>query len=86
LEAARCYCGVSDRPLGLALGVGRDFFNECIRPELKLIRRGRLVLVLVSELERWGRRTALSQYGFEGISEVSARALRAPAGLATGEV
>lgn len=38
-----------------SLGVGRDFFNESIRPELRLIRRGRLVLVLVSELERWGR-------------------------------
>jgi hypothetical protein len=38
-----------------ALGVGRDFFDDHVRPELHLIRRGRLVLVLVSELERWGR-------------------------------
>jgi hypothetical protein len=36
-----------------ALGVGPDFFNDEIRPELQLIRRGRKVLVPVAELERW---------------------------------
>jgi hypothetical protein len=36
-----------------ALGVGPDFFNEEIRPDLQLIRRGRKVLVPVAELERW---------------------------------
>jgi hypothetical protein len=41
-----------------SLGVGRDYFNEHVRPDLKLIRRGQLVLVLVSELERWGRESA----------------------------
>jgi len=35
------------------LGVGPDFFNDEIRPELQLIRRGRKVLVPVAELERW---------------------------------
>jgi hypothetical protein len=38
-----------------ALGVSPDSFDDHIRPELKLIRRGRLVLVSVSELERWVR-------------------------------
>jgi hypothetical protein len=36
-----------------ALGVGPDFFNDEIRPELQLIRRGRKVLVPIAELERW---------------------------------
>jgi hypothetical protein len=36
-----------------SLGVGRDYFNEHVRHELRLIRRGQLVFVAVSELERW---------------------------------
>jgi len=36
-----------------ALGVSRDFFDETIAPELRLIRRGRRKLVPVRELERW---------------------------------
>jgi excisionase family DNA binding protein len=36
-----------------ALGVSRDFFDEHVRDELRLVRRGRLVLVPVRELERW---------------------------------
>ncbi len=36
-----------------ALGVSRDFFDEHVKPELRVIRRGRLVLVPVRELERW---------------------------------
>jgi hypothetical protein len=36
-----------------ALGVSPDHFDAHIRPELKLIRRGRLVLVSLRELERW---------------------------------
>ena len=36
-----------------AIGVSRDFFDEHVRDELKLVRRGRLVLVPVVELEKW---------------------------------
>lgn len=36
-----------------ALGVSRDFFDEHVKPEVRVIRRGRLVLVPVRELERW---------------------------------
>src|SRR5579862_9848591 len=35
------------------LGVSRAFFYERIRPELRVIRRGKLVLIPVRELERW---------------------------------
>ena len=41
-----------------ALGVSRDFFDEHVKPELRLIRRGRLVLVPVRELERWAEASA----------------------------
>jgi len=36
-----------------AIGVGPDFFDENVAPELQLIRRGRKRLVPVGELERW---------------------------------
>jgi excisionase family DNA binding protein len=36
-----------------ALGVSRDYFDQHIKPELRVVRRGRLVLVPVAELERW---------------------------------
>ena len=36
-----------------ALSVSRDFLDEHIRHELRVVRRGRKVLVPVRELERW---------------------------------
>jgi hypothetical protein len=36
-----------------AIGVGPDFFDVNVAPQLRLIRRGRKRLVPVSELERW---------------------------------
>jgi excisionase family DNA binding protein len=36
-----------------ALGVGPDFFDEHIRPELRIVRRGSKRLVPLAELERW---------------------------------
>jgi hypothetical protein len=36
-----------------ALGIGVDFFNEHVRHELRVVRRGRLVFVGLRELERW---------------------------------
>lgn len=41
-----------------AIGVSRDFFDEHVLPELRVVRRGRKVLVAVSELERWLNRSA----------------------------
>lgn len=41
-----------------ALGVGPDFFDQNIRPELKVIRRGSKRLVPVAELERWCEQNA----------------------------
>lgn len=36
-----------------AIGVGPDFFDAKVAPDLRLIRRGRKRLVPVTELERW---------------------------------
>jgi excisionase family DNA binding protein len=41
-----------------ALGVSPDFFDEHVRPELRLVRVGRLVFVPVAELERWLERNS----------------------------
>jgi hypothetical protein len=41
-----------------ALGVSRDFFDEHVRPEVRIVRRGRRVFVAVKELERWLDRSA----------------------------
>jgi excisionase family DNA binding protein len=36
-----------------SLGVSTDYFNEHVRPELRVVRRGRRVLVAAVELSRW---------------------------------
>ena len=36
-----------------ALGISLDSFERHVQPELRLIRRGKLRLVPVAELERW---------------------------------
>ena len=41
-----------------ALGVSRDFFDEHVLPDLRVVRRGRRRLVPVRELERWLDREA----------------------------
>lgn len=40
------------------LGVSRDYFDEHILPELHIIRRGRRILIPLTELERWLDRSA----------------------------
>lgn len=41
-----------------ALGVSRDFLDEHVMPELRVVRRGRRRLVPVRELEAWLDRAA----------------------------
>ena len=36
-----------------SLGCSRDHFDEHVRPELGVVRRGRRVFVPVRELDRW---------------------------------
>jgi excisionase family DNA binding protein len=42
----------------IALGISLDSFERYAQPELRMIRRGRLRLVPVSELERWADQAA----------------------------
>lgn len=46
-----------------AIGVSRDFFDEHVKPELRVVRRGRLVLIPTRELERWLEREAALTLG-----------------------
>jgi hypothetical protein len=48
-----------------AIGVGPDFFEENVAPELRLIRRGPKRLVPVTELERWVIDSAATPVGQE---------------------
>ncbi len=41
-----------------SIGVGRTFFFEQVLPELRVVRRGRLRLIPVTELDRWLERNA----------------------------
>jgi excisionase family DNA binding protein len=41
------------------LGVSRDYFDEHILPELRIVRRGRRILIPLAELERWLDRSAV---------------------------
>jgi hypothetical protein len=40
------------------LGVSRDYLDEHVLTDLRSVRRGRRILIAVSELERWLDRTA----------------------------
>ena len=46
-----------------ALGVSVDFFDEHVRRELRLVRRGRKVLIPVREIEAWLDRAAVLDLG-----------------------
>ena len=41
-----------------SIGTSRDYFDQHVKPELRLVRRGRKVLVPIRELERWLERAA----------------------------
>lgn len=36
-----------------AIGCSRDFFDEHVLPELRIVRRGRRRIIPVRELDRW---------------------------------
>jgi len=40
------------------LGVSRDYFDEHVIHDLRIVRRGRRILVALSQLERWLDRSA----------------------------
>jgi hypothetical protein len=42
-----------------------ESFDEHVRPHVKAVRRGRLVLYPVEELQRWARQNAAAALGGE---------------------
>jgi excisionase family DNA binding protein len=40
------------------LGVSRDYFDEHVVQDLRIVRRGRRILIPLSELDRWLERNA----------------------------
>jgi excisionase family DNA binding protein len=40
------------------LGVSRDYFDEHVIAELRIVRRGRRIIVSLAELERWLERAS----------------------------
>jgi excisionase family DNA binding protein len=49
---------VSPGEAAAMLGVSRDYFDEHVIHDLRIVRRGRRILVALSELERWLDRNA----------------------------
>ena len=49
---------VSPDEAAAVLGVSRDYFDEHVIGELRVVRRGRRILVALAELERWLDRSA----------------------------
>jgi excisionase family DNA binding protein len=56
---------VSPDEAAALLGVSRDYLDEHVMSELRVVRRGRRILIALTELERWLDRSA-------------ARSMRAP--------
>jgi excisionase family DNA binding protein len=65
-----------------ALGVSRDFFDEHIAHELRIVRRGRRKLIAIAELERWLERAG----GLAVGDERRPQHRRPTAGPSAGEV
>lgn len=63
MSAAKIAAGVPRVALTRAeaaasLGISVESFRTVVQPSVRLIRRGRIVLVPVSELERWAMESA----------------------------
>lgn len=50
--------GLSLDEAAAAVGVSRDTFDRHIRDELRIVRRGRCLIVPIVEIERWLEREA----------------------------
>lgn len=57
-DAARLRFALTPDAAAEALSMSRDSFDRYVRDELRIVRRGRLVLIPVVEIERWLDREA----------------------------
>jgi hypothetical protein len=53
---------LSRQEAAMSLGMSLDSFERHVQPELRLIRRGKLRLVPLAELERWANENAESVF------------------------
>jgi len=53
---------LSRQEAATSLGMSLDSFERHVQPELRLIRRGKLRLVPLAELERWANENAESVF------------------------
>lgn len=65
---------VSPREAAEMLGVSRDYFDEHIIQELRIVRRGRRILIALAELERWLDRAATTRGSLERRTRRAANA------------
>lgn len=56
---------VSPGEAATMLGVSRDYFDEHVLHELRIVRRGRRILIALAELERWLDRAAMIRASIE---------------------
>lgn len=56
------------------LGVSRDYFDEHVLHELRIVRRGRRILIALAELERWLDRAATVRASIERRTRSTANA------------
>jgi len=48
-----CRLALSPAEAAAALGISRDFFDQHVLPEIRIVRRGRRRLIPLRELDRW---------------------------------
>ena len=65
LRAAAQRLALSPAEAAATLGISRDFFDQHVLPELRVVRRGRRRLIPVRELERWLEQNATTPLGSE---------------------
>jgi excisionase family DNA binding protein len=58
LRAAIPRVALTPAEAAAALGVGPDFFDEYVRSEVRIVRRGSKKLIPLAELERWAEENA----------------------------
>lgn len=74
-----------DRTTAAAMmGMSLDSFERYVQPELRIVRRGRLRLVPVDELKRWGQTNAEALFLADGTGRTALR--RAVMGTRVGPV
>ena len=65
-RSPRVRLALSPDEAAAALGVSRDYLDEHVMGELRVVRRGRRILIALAELERWLDRAATRRASLDG--------------------